>query len=201
MFRFSAWSGRRALVAVVAATALVSVAGTYAVASAGDARSPADQNRTSSAPVAQAVGTTTQGTCKMAFDTEVGVLVPPDDTTANNPAAGSVTFKKQCVGAVVARFVGEVSTPAASDFIHMDIRATCVGTGGVTAPCTVGQQVFGQPGHTFVQSGPTSTGTRSLQELFANLPRGLWRFDALPGGNGTAFLDFRSLTVEAYTGG
>jgi hypothetical protein len=37
--------------------------------------------------------------------------------------------------------------------------------------------------------------------VWSALKRGVWRFEALAGGDGTAGLDFRTFTVTAYTGG
>jgi hypothetical protein len=129
------------------------------------------------------------------------VLVPPDDSTADNVPANTVTLSKGCPGAVMGLWVGETSTPTAGDFIHMDMRATCTGTGGFSSPCTVGQQVFGSPGHTFVQNAVSGSQTHSLQMMWTALPRGVWQFDVLPGGNNRANIQFRSFTVQAFSGG
>jgi hypothetical protein len=83
------------------------------------------------------------GGCKAGYDTETSVLTPPDDSTGDNPAAGSVTFTKSCTGAVVGQFTSETSIPSGG-FIHLDMIATCIGTGGFSTHCTVGQTVFGQ---------------------------------------------------------
>jgi hypothetical protein len=104
-------------------------------------------------------------------------------------------------GAVIGMFVSEVSTATAGDFIHIDMRATCTGTGGLASPCTVGQQVFGSPGHMFMQNVQSGTQTHSIQMAWTGLPCGLWTFEVLPGGNNHANLQFRSFAVEAFNAG
>ena len=52
----------------------------------------------------------TGGGCRMGFDTRSDTLVPPDDSTANNVAAASVTITKPCAGAVVGQFTSETIT-------------------------------------------------------------------------------------------
>jgi hypothetical protein len=146
-------------------------------------------------------GSTTQGPCKLGYDTETSPLTPPDDSTNDNTPAASVTIKKQCPGAVVATFDGEYNGTGTNDFIHMDLRATCTATGGTSSPCTVGQVVSGQPGHTFLQTGGSPEGTRTAQWVFPGLKRGVWKFEALAGGDNAASLGFRTLTVEAWNGG
>jgi hypothetical protein len=37
--------------------------------------------------------------------------------------------------------------------------------------------------------------------VWTGLPRGLWRFEVLPGGNNSANLQFRSFVVEAFNAG
>ena len=137
----------------------------------------------------------------MGYDTQSGTLIPPDDTTTNNVAAGTVTFKKTCAGAVTATFSSEVSSPGASDFIHLDMRATCTGTAGLSNPCTVGQEIFASPGHSFFQNGATAFHVSSATMVWTGLPKGMWRFEALPGGNNIANLQFRSFTVQSFKGG
>jgi hypothetical protein len=151
---------------------------------------------------AAVTGQSTGGDCRIGFDTQTNVLTPPDDSTSDNVPAGTVNLTKQCQGAVVAVFSSEVNASAAGEFIHLDMRATCTGTGGFTNPCTVGQIVFGQPGHTFFQNAAVSgIQVHSMTMVFPGLRRGLWRFEVLPGGNGTAFVDFRTFTVQAFAGG
>jgi hypothetical protein len=199
-------AGRRVLVGVAASTALLSAGGSWAVAASQDDRSPADQRGLATSTAAAITGTSLQGSCKVGFDTQTGSVVPPDDSTSDNPAAASVTMKKQCAGAVVAEFSSEVAaTTSAPGSMHLDLRATCVGTGGTTDPCTVGQTLFAQPGHTFLADGvllAEASRTHGMQMVFPALKRGLWRFEALPGSSGgSALLGFRTLVVTAYTGG
>jgi hypothetical protein len=182
---------------LVGAIITIALAGTTAVlASTGD---QARQARTL-APTA-AVGTASGGGCKAGYDTETSVLTPPDDSTADNPVAGSVTFTKSCTGAVVGHFTSETSIPSGG-FIHLDMIATCVGTGGFSTHCTVGQTVFGQPGHTFFATSPTTNiETHAMDMVWPGLVKGQWNFAVRPGGNGTAFVDFRTFFVEAFNGG
>jgi|tagenome__1003787_1003787.scaffolds.fasta_scaffold20708704_1 hypothetical protein len=139
--------------------------------------------------------------CKMGYDTESSTLTPPDDSTTDNAPAGSVTFRKSCDGAVIGRFSSEVSAPTTADFVHLDLLATCLGNGGLTKACTPGQKVFASPGHTFFQVGAATTHVNTATMVWAGLKRGKWKFEVLPGGNDLATLQFRTFTVEAYTGG
>jgi hypothetical protein len=175
----------------IAFTVAITVAATTAVmAATGDtARQDAK-----SGPLIS--GTGKGGGCKMGYDTESSTLTPPDDSTADNVAAGSVTLTKGCNGPVVGQFTSEVGI-SSGGFIHIDMRATCIGTGGFTNHCTVGQVTFASPGHTFFSQNPGNIETHAMNMVWVLLP-GQWRFDVLPGGNGTAFLDFRTFTVEAF---
>ena len=191
---------RKALIAAAVVVAAVAGGAGYAAASTHHP----DPNRSqgvSAAVTADPANVSAGGPCKVGYDTETNSLTPPDDSTTDNTPAGTVSFRKGCIGVVIARFDGEYNGSDAGNFIHMDLRATCTGTGGLSNACTVGQQVFAQPGHTFLQTGGNTVGTRSAQWAFPALGRGVWTFDALPGGDGTAFLGFRTLTVEAWHGG
>jgi hypothetical protein len=137
----------------------------------------------------------------MGYDTESSTLIPPDDSTSDNPPAAIVTFKKTCDGAVIGSFSSEVSAPTAADFVHLDLLATCLGNGGLTKACTPGQKVFASPGHTFFQVGAATTHVNTATMVWSGLKRGKWKFEVLPGGNDVATLQFRTLTVDAYTGG
>ncbi len=81
------------------------------------------------------------------------------------------------------------------------MRATCTGTRGLASPCTVGQQVFASPGHTFFQNAVAGIQTHAVMMVWNSLPRGLWRFEVLPGGNNRANLQFRTFVVEAFAVG
>ncbi len=83
----------------------------------------------------------------------------------------------------------------------MDMRATCVGTGGFATHCTVGQQIFASPGHSFFQNGASAFHVGAIQMAWTGLLPGLWKFEALPGGNNSANLQFRSFSVQAFPGG
>ena len=188
---------RRGLTAAAIASALVV---TGAVAFGAGETSTHDRG---SSPSARALvaGQSTGGGCGMGYDTQSSTLIPPDDSTSDNVAAATVTLKKVCAGAVTVQFVSETGTATAGDFVHIDMRATCVGTGGLANPCTVGQQVFGSPGHTFLQNATSGVQTHAVQMVWSALPRGRWRFEVLPGGNNRASLQFRSFVVEAFNGG
>jgi hypothetical protein len=181
---------------VGAIVAVVALAGTTAVLAATGDR--ARQARTL-APTA-AVGTASGGGCKAGYDTQTSVLTPPDDSTTDNPPAGSVTFTKSCTGAVVGQFTSETSIPSGG-FIHLDMIATCIGTGGFSTHCTVGQTVFAQPGHTFFSQNASGIETHAMDMVWPGLTKGQWTFTVRPGGNGTAFVDFRTFFVEAFNGG
>jgi hypothetical protein len=137
--------------------------------------------------------------CRMGFDTQTATITPPDDSVEDNPPAGSVTFTKDCAGNVIGRFSAEANTPAAGDFIHLTLRATCVGAGGQASPCTLGQQVTGAPGHTFFRNSVGLIQVNAVQVVWPALKRGRWLFEVLPGGNNSANLQFRTFVVEAYS--
>ena len=139
--------------------------------------------------------------CRLGYDVETDTLIPPDDSTTDNPPAAAITLAKPCPGAVVAELTSEMAVPGAADFIHMDMRATCLATLTFVNPCTPGQVVLGSPGHPFVQEGPSSFGTHSVTMVFPALKRGRWRFEALAGGNNVARLQFRTFLATAYNGG
>ena len=183
----------------LAATAALVVTGAVAYG-AGDRADHARDTTTAKAAL-KIAGQSTGGGCRMGYDTQTSTLIPPDDSTPDNVAAGTVNLRKVCPGAVIGMFVAEVSTAGAGDFIHIDMRATCTGTGGMASPCTVGQQVFASPGHTFMRNTQGGVQTHSVQMVWTGLPRGLWRFDVLPGGNNSANLQFRSYVVEAFNAG
>jgi hypothetical protein len=189
--------GRKTLYALAAVIALVF--GGSAVA--GAVGSSADEARSTGGASAKVVGSTSGDVCGMAYDTETSSVTPPDDTTTDNAPAGAVSLVKKCRGAVIATFSGELNMPSASAFFHMDVRATCTDTGGFDNPCTVGQQVFGQPGHTFLVTGQDEVGVHTMRWVLPNLKKGTWSFEALPGGDGAAFTQFRTFTVEAFNGG
>ena len=81
----------------------------------------------------------------------------------------------------------------------MDARATCIATGGLATPCTVGDVVFANPGHTYLQTNVEGTETHSMMFVWPVLARGVWRFQALPGGNGTAYIDYRTWNIQTVT--
>lgn len=196
-----AGSSRMTAYALIAASAVLVSGTAFAVASGDHGPNHSRTAGTSDAAQSEIVGESTAGGCRMGFDTQTSTLIPPDDSTADNVPAATVKMRKVCQGAVVGRFVTETSTSTAGDFIHIDMRATCTGTGGMTDPCTVGHQVFGSPGHTFMQNAQAGVQTHSVTMVWTGLKRGLWRFDVLPGGNNRANLQFRSYVVEAFNAG
>jgi hypothetical protein len=82
------------------------------------------------------------------------------------------------------------------------MRATCTGKGGFTSPCTVGQQVIALPGDSFFQNNSGFGGeTNAMDMVWPGLKRGVWKFEVLPGGDPSSFVEFRTFTVTAFTGG
>ncbi len=186
------------LLAVGAGLALVLAGSGLGVASAPD---PANHERGTGhgvQPDPRVTGQVAGGGCRAGFDTQTATLVPPDDSTTDNVAASTVRLHKTCQGPVVGTFSAEVATPGAGDFVHLDMRATCTGTGRQTNPCTVGEQVSASPGHSFFQNGQASTHVGAVTMVWTGLKRGNWKFEVLPGGNGVANLQFRTFTVEAF---
>lgn len=135
--------------------------------------------------------------CKTAFDASTGSITPPDDSTDDNPAAASVTMLKLCIGPVIGRIAAEVTAEARNSFIHVDLRATCIKPKGQN-PCTAGDVVYAAPGHTFMATGPLKVQSHAVQMLWDDLPSGQWKFEVLPGGDGTAFMGWRMMTIDAY---
>lgn len=189
---------RKKKVFVSLAAVAVALFGGHAVA--GAAGGGATHARGGAESGTEATGAGTGGGCGMAYDSETSTNIPPDDTTSDNAPAAVATLKKGCPGSTVAVFESEMSTPSSADFIHLDMRATCTATGGYSNPCTVGSTFYASPGHTFAQNGPTSFGTRSVQQVFTALKRGVWKFEVLPGGNNSANLQFRTFTVQSFQG-
>ena len=185
------------LFVALAATAVI-VGATVGYASGSKVHSRSQSSESATAFItAQSTG----GGCRMGYDTQSSTLTPPDDSTADNVPAASVTITKPCAGAVVAQFQSEVSTTTAGAFIHIDMRATCVGKGGFSNACTLAQQVFGSPGHTFLQNIQAGVQTHGVNMVWTGLPKGIWRFDVLPGGGQGGNLQFRTFHVEAFAGG
>ena len=190
----------RGLLVVGGALALV-LAGAGLVAAAGPDTASLERGAGTQYRTPQVTGQATGGVCRMGFDTRNGTLTPPDDSTPDNTPAASASIRKTCSGTVVGAFTGEMSTSSAGGFIHLDMRATCIGTGGLAGPCTVGRQVFASPGHTFVETNQSLLHTRSMTMVWTGLKRGIWRFEVLPGGDGKANLQFRTFVVEAFPAG
>lgn len=150
---------------------------------------------------AAAVGTGAGG-CKTGFDTRNDQFAPPN----GGAVVGSVTFTKGCPGPVLVNFTSETSAPEADDFIHVSVRATCLGAGGQTNnPCTAGAVATAGPGTTFLVTGPQAGGiaTRGMNFAFGALQRGQWQFEVIAFGDEAAdpdtdaFVWFRTTTAEA----
>lgn len=187
----------RGLLVVGAVVALV-LAGTGLVSAAGPDATDHTRGAGTEYRTSKVTGQATGGGCRMGFDTQTSTLTPPDDSTADNTAAATVRIRKTCAGTVLGAFTAEMATPGVGDFIHLDMRATCTSTGGLASPCSVGQQLFGSPGHTFVETNQSALHTGSMTMVWTGLKRGVWRFEVLPGGNDSANLQFRTFTVEAF---
>ena len=186
---------------VLAATAAVALVltGGVAVATGGGGRG--QQTVTPGGVVRTSAG----GVCKSGVDTQRSDLVPPDATPNDNPAAGKVVMTKGCAGIATITFSSEAQTPD-GNFIHLDFRATCIGTGGYsTHHCQVGNAKFANPGDTYFQNNTVSgLQVQTATEVFTGLSRGKWRFEVLPSstaGNTTSQLVYRTTVVQAYNGG
>jgi hypothetical protein len=138
--------------------------------------------------------------CRVGYDTRRPALVPPDDSTSNNTPAASVAFDKPCVGAVFGHFTSEVRTSDPGDFIHVDMSAQCIRALG-PRPCTPGEVVFAEPGHTFFRNTVGTFQTHAVMMVWPDLDSGRWRFFVRVGGNNSASVEFRAFKVEAYFGG
>ena len=173
----------------VAIAALIAVASGAAIA-----------EERSGGGVGAAVAGSARGACAMGYDTQTSTLVPPDDSTSDNVAAGTILSKKGCVGPVVGTLSAVVSTSTAGDFIHLDMRATCTSKGGFTGAtsCVVGEQVIASPGHAFFRNDQGSVAVHSATMVWPELRKGVWRYEALPGGNNRANLQFRSFAITAW---
>lgn len=158
---------------------------------------PADAADSAQAERASKVTVTANSLCKIGLQTDKNALTPPDDSTANNRPAGSITFVKPCEGPVRGQLTAELSTSLDGDFVHVDMLATCLAGAGQKDPCKAGQEVFASPGH-IVMSGQEPTHSATATLMWESLPRGKWKFEALPGGNDSANLLFRTFTIEAY---
>jgi hypothetical protein len=139
------------------------------------------------------------GVCGVAFDSQITFLVPPDDTTEDNAPAASTQLPKPCDGVVVGTFSANVFTPVQGSFISVDMRATCVGTGGYPRACTVGDAVLANPGHTVLQEYLLDAQSVSITLIWPRLRKGIWKFEVLPGGNRSAAVYHRNFTATALS--
>jgi hypothetical protein len=198
MKRFAFLEPGRKPISVLAGAALLLIGSASMAGAAGGPALPRSSTTAAPAVAAQTVG----GACRAGYDAESQTFTPPDSTTADNPAAATVTITKPCPGAVVGRFTSETATTPGTGFLDIDMRATCIGKGGFTNPCAVGQQVFALPGNTIFQFNSGFFGMANAVDLvWPGLKRGVWRFEVLPGGDGFSILGNRMFTVMAFNGG
>lgn len=190
----------RRLVATVSAVALVAVVGGASVA-VDRAASSDDSSRALAAKKVPVVAPATKHQCHMGAFTETSSLTPPDDSVGDNVPAAVVTMKKTCAGPVVGAFTAEAFTAGAGTFIHVTMLATCVAKGGLKKACVGGQEFTAAPGHAFFQNEGGQGESNAATGLWRSLKRGVYEFEVLPGGDGTASLGFRTFVVEAYQKG
>lgn len=138
------------------------------------------------------------GLCKVAIQTDAGPLAPPDDGAADNEPASVVRMVKPCAGPVAGSFTAEVNTATEGAFLHIDMRATCLDSGGMANACEPGQTVFASPGHSLFQNAMAQTSVHTIQMAWPVLRKGTWRFEVLPGGDGSAYVDLRTFRVDAF---
>jgi hypothetical protein len=136
--------------------------------------------------------------CAIAFDSSDITVIPPDNTTDDNPRAASVTFPKPCTGTVIGTFFSVTQTPVEGSFISIDMRATCIAGGGFPRHCSVGEQVLANQAHTIFESHVNADlKANSITMIWPQLREGVWEFAVLPGGDGTATLSSRTFTATA----
>jgi hypothetical protein len=176
-------SKRRKRITVIGGVVLLAlVIGTTAVlASGGD--------RISGPPTVTATG---KGLCAsgVAIDTRQVVFEPVDAVTANNTAS-TLTVQNKCSRAFAAVTVSTETGTTAGGYIHADVRATCL------SGCPAGT-ILGSPGNTYLNNTPSTNHTASGIWAFDNLPKGTWRFDFGVAGNGTSFVEYRTMEVAIY---
>jgi hypothetical protein len=162
------------------------------------AASGAQAERRRLSNVAPEMTISSSGLCKVAIQTDAGPIAPPDDGTADNEPASVVRMAKPCVGPVAGTFTAEVNTAVEGAFLHIDMRATCLDSGGMANACEPGQTLFASPGHSLFQNGQAQTSVHTIQMAWPVLRKGTWRFEVLPGGGGGAYVDLRTFRVDAF---
>jgi hypothetical protein len=138
------------------------------------------------------------GLCGTATSSKIAAIKPPDTSTDDNPPAAFVELSKACNGVVVGNFSANVNTPFEGTFISIDMRATCLATGGFPKPCSVGEQFLAKHAQTILQANyAPNPRENSITMIWPRLSPGIWRFEVLPGGDGKASLFNRNFTATA----
>jgi hypothetical protein len=164
-------------------------------AGAAHAQAQHDRPAVKSEKVAPTASGSATQSCGFGFDTRIGAYAPPDDSTIDNIANG-VGFVKNCRGPVLGIASAETVIPPGG-FIHADLLATCVVPSG-SDPCVAGEQIFASPGHMFLRHTAGDYQVQTVQMIWPDLGTGRWRFQFLVGGDGTSFVNYRSLSVQAF---
>jgi hypothetical protein len=152
-------------------------------------------------------GQASGGGCRLGFDAQVEPFVPAaPDKEGFVDVAAVARINKPCQGVVVGQFVTEtalVEAPTGTGFLHADMVAVCVSKGGYTNPCTPGSEVYPSPGEIWLDDNvQPETETRSMNEVWRSLKRGVWDFYVLVWGDGeNAAIGYRTFHVEAFSGG
>lgn len=158
---------------------------------------PAVRGAQSAGSASSLTGGSTQ-LCGFYFNVRTDHFTPPDDSTPDNKPANVIADRKNCRGPVLGVLSTEVNTHH-DGFIHVDMRATCVRAVG-PEPCTEGEVVEAPPGHTFLRNSAGDTQTQTIQMVWPDLGSGRWRYEVRLGGDGTAFVEYRTFTVQAFRG-
>ena len=105
---------------------------------------------------------------------------------------------KPCQGTVIGTFSAEVNTPDAADSLEIQMKATCLGSGGQPNPCITGEIDFADPGLIFFQQQTQpETEANSFTVVWPNLKRGTWLFVVQLYGTGpSAYVGYRTFTIE-----
>jgi hypothetical protein len=139
--------------------------------------------------------------CQSAFNIGFGTLIPPDDLPSDNPPASRIEMINDCAGTVLGTFMAETVVPHRDGFIHIDMRATCLGPARFADACKTGDQVIAFPPHTFLQTSKGSAETHGMIMAWPKLKKGHWRFEVLPGGDGESRIQFRTFRIDTFDGG
>lgn len=158
-----------------------------------------DPSRTAGPKVVTSAGTA-YFPCEAGWSTRTGGFTPLDDSTADNASAATATFVKTCVGPVTATFSSEFNGGGnADDYIHVDVRATCVSGAGMRRHCSVGSKVWATPDHVYMfEDDDNVYHNGSMTFVFPDLKVGKWKFEVKPGGDGASYLNFRTLFVQTF---